>query len=153
MAMHALMPLLEQAFVNALLSRQAPLMRKNKWGFGLFLLASVLGAMALIFGVYAGYTWLLTQFPKPEAALYSALGVLLVALLLALIGLIILRSRRRKRQSATLQKDDVKALMALASEALAEEMAEPIQKNPKTALFIASIAGYAAGEKINTADF
>lgn len=144
--MQALMPLVEQVIIDRLLSQRAPLMRKNKIGIGLMVLAGVMLLLGLVFAALAGYGWLLMHYPQPTAALITAGFILGLSILSSLIGVALLQRRAPppRRQNEEEIMEAVSEIMTIVS----EELAEPIKENPKTAVILSGVAGFAAGERM-----
>lgn len=143
--MHALMPLIEQVIVNRLVSRKAPLMGKSKCGLALIAISFLLFFVAAGFLIASGYSLLLEYYTTPAATLISAGMLLAVAMLTTLWGYMAL-----KQQPAPVQikDEDISKLLSLLGEALEEEWATPIRENPKTALLLAGIGGFVAGDHL-----
>lgn len=143
--MQALMPLIEQVIIDRLLSQKAPLMRKNKFGIGLTVLGGAMFLLGLVFAALAGYGWLLMHYPQPTAALITAGFILGLSILTSLVGVALLQRRAPPR------RQDEEEIMEAVSEIMtivSEELAEPIQENPKTAVILSGVAGFAAGERM-----
>lgn len=145
MSLHLLMPLAEQAIINGLIDRKAPLMRKNKFGLCLMVLSGLVLLSALFFFTLAGYGWLLTEFSQPEAAFYTGLALMLACALMALGGYSSLK--KKPKAALAVEKDAMDFVQTLAT-TVSNDLAEPIQENPKTAMLLAATAGFLAGERL-----
>lgn len=143
--MHALMPLAEQAIVSGLLSKKAPLARKNKFGLALVALAGLFFCVAVIFSILAGYGWLLTQYSQPMAALMVSGSVLVLCLGCGAGGYLLLKKKPRP----SMAEADIAQTMSLITDIVGDELAETIQENPKTAVAIASLAGFVAADYLH----
>lgn len=146
--MNALLPLIEQAIVNGVLDKKAPFMRKNKFGVGFAALSALLFIMALIFAVISLHGWLLTYYLPPVAALIVAGVVLGFSLITGAIGYMFLKSRA-KPGSPHEAGDDVTKLLGDVTALVEEELSESVRENPKTAVLLASLAGFVAGEHLH----
>lgn len=148
--MKAFLPLLEQAFINAAISQRAPFMHKSKFGLALLLLAGFIFAIGIVYGVYTVHTLLLTALDPVMAGIYMTFGLLLSSILIMLAGILILSVRnKRVTKQSRMDENDVKIMMGQIGEALGEELSEPVRQNPKTALLVAGLSGFAAAEKLN----
>lgn len=100
--------------------------------------------MGLAFALYAGNLWLMTFLP-PEIAAISTAGVAFVlALVSAMIGKAV--ATRKKRHVPATAPSDVTHIISNIINALGDELDDPIRENPKTAIMLASLAGFVAGE-------
>ena len=143
--MHALLPLLEQAVINGIVHKKAPLMRKNKFGMGLALLSGLLLISACGLGIYAAFVWLSVSYAAHIAALYTALGVLACSIVSMFAGLALLK----KKPKPEFGHQEISQIISDISDVVGPEMTQPIQDNPKTAVMLASLAGFVAGDRLN----
>ena len=127
------------------MSKKAPFMRKNKFGLGLMALSALLFCAGVIFAMMSGYGWLLTQFTQPLAALISAGFILGLALLSSLTGFLLIK----KQPAPAMQQDEMLQIIDAVTELLGEELTDPIKENPKTAILLASVAGFAAADHLH----
>jgi hypothetical protein len=140
--MKALLPLLEQVIINSVLNKKAPFMRKSKLGIALMVMSGLFLCAALVFAIISGYGWLLTQYPQPIAALIVAGIILAVSVIAGASGYLVLK----KKPKPVEQDKDILELVFDLAEEYSDEIIEPVQENPKTALILASVAGFIAGE-------
>lgn len=143
--MKALIPLIEQIVINGMMSSKAPMMRKNKYGLGLMALSVLLTLVAVVFLIISGYAWLMTQFTQPMAALITAAFIMGAAVISALTGVLIAKSKKQPE----VHTDELAELTGIITDLLGEELAQPIIDNPKTAVLLASAAGFVAGDRLN----
>jgi len=142
--MSSLLATAEGLLIDRILCNDAPFTGKSKTGLGLFALAGVLLTIALGFFIYAAYLWLVSNYP-PEIAAAAAGGLTLgVAALCALGAYGFLQYKRSRLKKL---KNEIADTMQNALEFADEELAQPVKDNPKTAVLIASLAGFIAGEK------
>ena len=141
-----LFPLLEQAIVNGFLSKAPPFARKNKFGLSLIALSGLFLVIGIIFAILAGYGWLLTEFTQPLAALIVAGSVVVLGLFFALLGYLKLK-QRPSVPAMDVPSDQITEIATLLGEVVEEELAEPIKQHPKTALLLASVAGFVAADR------
>lgn len=143
--MSPLLPIIEQALVSGLLSRQPTLVRKNKFGLGLAVLSGLFFVAACFFVVLSFYGWLLTLYAQPVAALIVSGVVLGLSLLSALCGYALLKKRKANHVS----DNEMTQLVSEVAEIIGEELAEPIQQHPKTAMALAGLAGFVAADHLH----
>jgi len=141
----ALIPLIEQIVINGMMSSKAPMMRKNKYGLGLMALSVLLTLVAVVFLIISGAAWLMTQFTQPMAALITAAFIMGAAVISALTGVLIAKSKKQPE----VHTDELAELTGIITDLLGEELAQPIIDNPKTAVLLASAAGFVAGDRLN----
>lgn len=141
--MKTLIPILEQAVINAAISNHSPLQSKNKTGIGLLSLSVFFCGAAIIFGFIAGYGWLLVQFTQPVAAVIAAAFVLGLSILFALCGLYLL-----KKPQPLVHQAETPDLMELISDVACEDVMDAIHDNPKTTMLLAAAAGLIAGKRL-----
>lgn len=140
------MPLVEQVIINGLVSRKAPFMSKNKFGLALIAMSGLLFLTATIFLIIAGYSWLLIHYTAPAAALICAAAVYIAGATVALTGYLSLKKRPAPRPA---NENEINQIVTLIAEAVDEEWAKPIQENPKTALLLATVGGFMAGDYLH----
>ncbi len=144
--MSPLLPLAEKALMSGLLTRKATLMGISKLGLGLAALSGFFMLIALIYGSLAAYGLLLEYYAVPIAALIVAGSIFSLGLISGLSGFVLLK---RKRKAALWQEGEIMALMDQFADFLGDDLVEPIKENPKTAVFLASVAGFLAGDHLH----
>jgi hypothetical protein len=106
-------------------------------------MALVLGVSGLVFGLYAEFAWLDARFATDVAALGVSFSACALALICAGAGKILSRD---KRQSLPAEPPaDITKIVSQLMDSIGQELEEPIRENPKTAVMLASIAGFAIG--------
>ncbi len=145
-------PLMKQLVLDGLMSAPVPrLPRISMTGIVLIMCGALLGIMSLVTLFIAEYLYLITLYSAPLAALGVACTVLSLALLVSAAGMISMSSKRRRparhMMAAQPQPDIAKTVSALI-DSIAEELEEPIRENPKTAVAIAGLAGFLAGDQV-----
>ena len=143
--MRLLLPIIEQAIINGVISKGAPLMHKNKAGLGLLALSGLITLVALGFLIFAGYGWLLINYDQPTAAFI----VSAVLFALALVSVVSAYFAFKKKPAVVADNSDVMQLISEITDVIGEELAEPIEEHPKTALLLASLAGFAVGDRLH----
>lgn len=148
--MAAITPAIRQMIIDGIISSPA----MPRWlrvtpvgGFFLWL-AAVLTAMGLGFLLFSEYIYLKETYSSAMAAFGVACTAIVVSLLSAAVGMLVngLYASGRDARSHGRQPDIAKTVTALLDSVI-EELEEPIRENPKTALMIASLAGFLAGDK------
>lgn len=145
--MHALIAsYAEQALVNALMSKKAPLMRKNKFGLGLMVLSGLLFLVAVAFGIGAAHFWFLSILPAVEAILLTSACVFALCALSGLTAYLLLKKKPQPPQTPSLEAIEIQQAVSQLGELFGDELGASIQENPKTALILAGVAGFVAGD-------
>lgn len=113
-------------------------------GPNLMTLAGVLLAIAMGFFVYASYVWMSGVYSPEAAAFFTGLFVVALAALCCLVTYwsALYRKLRMKQY-----KDEIVETINDVLDVVDAELGESIRENPKTAVFIASIAGFIAGDR------
>lgn len=142
----AFMPLAEQVLTNILVSNKAPFTGKSKLGLGLLALSGFLLCGATVFAMIGLYGWFLLYHGQSDAAFLIAFTIVLCAIFIGLIGVFLLKRKRRCPAPAAV---DVAGLLETLQDALSDELAAPIQDNPKTAMFLSALAGVIAAKYID----
>ncbi len=142
------MPLMKQLVLEGLMSAPVPrLPRISFSGIAFMLGGAVLGLMTLAILFVAEYLYLVTLYSAPMAALGVACTAMALTLLSLGTGMILMAGKRHKGRHAPAspQPDIAKTVSALI-DSITEELEDPIRENPKTAVAIASLAGFIAGD-------
>lgn len=135
----------QKILAEQLLSHQPLLGGRSKTRLGLFALASFMGVVACGFFIAAAYLWLSAHFPPVTAFTYAGLTALAMATL-ALLAAYLYKLYRLKRMKA--MKDLIAAQLQDAATYADNELSQPVRDNPMTAVVIASLAGFIAGERL-----
>ena len=146
-------PLMKQLVLEGLMSAPVPrLPRISLTGIALIMCGVVLGVMSVVTLFVAEYLYLVTLYTAPLAALGVACTALALSLLTCAGGMLVMSSKRSRRRArhvpqAQAQPDIAKTVSALI-DSIAEELEDPIRENPKTAVAIAGLAGFLAGDQV-----
>lgn len=141
-------PLARQLLINGLMARSAVrgVRRGSAW-VGYVLIAGGIAMIAIVFLAIAGYGLLLQSFAQPAAAALTGLGLALVALGMGGVGYLCFTGKigrpAPKKPEGLIENIEEKLQEVLSN------LDEPIRDNPKTAMLLAAMAGFAAGDKIN----
>ncbi|MBI1301923.1 MAG: hypothetical protein GC137_09745 [Alphaproteobacteria bacterium] len=141
--MSVLLATAENILVDRLVSDKPPFTRRSKTGFGLFALAGLLLGIALCFLIYASHLWLAENYPPETAAMFAGFLALGLAALCCLFAYGVIQYKRSQVKKL---KKEIANTMNSVLEIANEEFGQPIKDNPKTAVIIASLAGFIAGE-------
>jgi len=117
----------------------------SETGLTLTAMSFVLTSAGLVFVLFAEYLWLKTYFLSDTAALIVAGTSYVLALVAAVIGKAM--GRRRKNEKALSLTEDASKAVSQIINSLSEELESPVRENPKTAMVLASLAGFVAGER------
>lgn len=135
---------LEQILIDRVLSNKASFTGRSKAGFGLLAFSGLLLCLGLGFLLGAAYLWFDKNYTPEVAAAMTGILSMLLALLGAAGAYFFAYFRRRRIQTL---KSEIAETVQTALEYADEELGEPVRENPKTAVMIASLAGFVAGER------
>lgn len=143
-------PLMKQLVLEGLMRPPGPrLPRISFTAIGLTLCAVLLGFMTLAILLVAEYLYLAQIYMAPYAALIVAATSLALTLLTWGAGKMISYNKNNPSydEMPSPPPDIAKTVSALI-DSIAEELEEPIRDNPKTAVAIAGLAGFLAGDQV-----
>lgn len=141
--MNGVIALLEQYAIDRILSGGAPVTHKSKAGFALMALAGFLLLLGLGFLTYALNLWLYQVYTPQVATAITGGLCIFASLMVMMIAYLILQYKKIQMQK--MQNETLEMLHTLI-EYIDEELREPVENNPTTALVVASAAGYVAGK-------
>lgn len=144
--MHFLMPFIEQFIIDAIMGMKPVASPKNKFGLGLAVLSGFFFFLTLFFVSLFGYNQLQTLYTQSDAALIMAAGIFILGISSSL-GAYFIFKRKSKHHHA--RKQHITGLVAQIGDLIGEEIDGPIRDNPKTAMILASLAGFVAGDKLH----
>ncbi|PZQ44729.1 MAG: hypothetical protein DI551_09495 [Micavibrio aeruginosavorus] len=141
-------PLVKELLVQGLLAGTAVrTAKKTSVGVAYYAVAGGVAALGLVFLSIAGYGWLLESFTMPVAAAITGGVVLAVAFCIGFWA----KYGRDARKAVTKKPafdggffDNIEGTL----KSLMGEIEEPIKDNPKLALLVAALAGFAAADHI-----
>jgi hypothetical protein len=137
-----LIPLIQQMLISLMTgSRSSP--RFVLAEVVLIAISAILMCVGLIFGLYAENLWLDTKYAPEIAALATGGSAIILALIFLSIGKSIGNSKKSQFANSS---PDISNTIKQVIEAIGEELEEPIRDNPKTAIALASLVGFVAGE-------
>jgi len=141
--MHGVIALLEQYAIDRIMSGGAPVSHKSKAGFALMAIAGFLLLLGLGFLTYALNLWLYEIYTPQVATAITGGLCIFASLMIMMIAYLVLQYK--KVQVQKMQHETLEMVHALI-DYIDEELREPVEKNPATALVMASAAGYVAGK-------
>lgn len=120
----------------------------GKAEIALYALCGLLGIIATVFLFFGLYSYITLTHP-PYIAAVAVAGLCLA---ISLIAFYIADSKSKKREKIAKAHSDLDLVNDLIDSIQSGELSElinkPVSENPKTALILASLAGFVAGEKI-----
>lgn len=142
--MTALTPIIKQLLVEGFMNSSRSLAAFNPAGIGVMAFAALLAASGFGFLLFAGFLQLAKYYTNDLSALIIAGSCLVLAPVIAWIG-----KKIFKKQSIVSHRDshpgDMAKTVTQLIDSIGEELEDPIRENPKTALMVASLAGFLAG--------
>jgi len=143
--MYKLLPLVEKLIVTSTKNVSQPITMSNKIRNWLLAFSGVTLLSTVLFGLYSLYLWLDSNFSQIETMAYMGAATFLISLIsLSMIFLMFyLKIRKLKKL-----KHKVAATIEDSIIIAEQELGEPIFKNPKSAVALASTAGFLLGERI-----
>ncbi|MCF8466550.1 MAG: hypothetical protein K9G33_04050 [Sneathiella sp.] len=139
--MNALLQILQNALVETLMHKKSDIVQRSAIGVFVIFLTTAMSFIILFFLALAFYSWMLLYTGPPLAALATAGTTLLLCLITALTTFLTLKSKPKSTQPV----DQGSEMMAAMASMAAEELSKSVDKNPKTTLLIAGLAGLLAG--------
>ena len=146
--MSVLAPIVRDLLVKGIVARTAvQTARHGTAGIGFFILAGGIGLVGFIFLCIASYGLLLEYFTMPVAAAITGGAIWAIAACVALAGWMKFRkiSLAPKPKMDSGMFDSIEDML----KPVLEPLEEPIRDNPKTAVLLAALAGFAAGDRVH----
>lgn len=134
----------KKLLLERIMHGQSSWAQRSRLELGLIALGSVLVLMGSGFLFFAMHLWFQKNYPPELAAALTGAVILVLALLILLVSLRIFQWRRNRVMEL---KQEVHEALQTTFDFLEEELSEPVQNNPVTAVVLASLAGYVAGGK------
>lgn len=121
--------------------------KKTSVSMAYYLGAACIAAVAFVFFAIAGYGWLLQNYDMPVAAAMTGSVVLFIAVLTYACGYYGMRRKKIMRKAAFDGNfvDNIEETI----KSLIGNLEEPVKDNPKMALLMAALAGFAAGDHLS----
>jgi formate hydrogenlyase subunit 3/multisubunit Na+/H+ antiporter MnhD subunit len=135
---------IEQIALAMFMQQDSPRPKRSPASIALAL-AGIFGLVGVGFLIAAGYEWMLEQHGLQTARLYTgSVCVTLAVMAAAAAGAFYSYKRAKAETYYMVVRENIQSAIAM----LGEELEEPIRENPKTAMLMASLAGYIAAEKL-----
>ena len=145
-------PLIKEILIKGLMAGTAvQSAKKTSASVGYYAAAGVVAGLAFVFFAIAGYGWLLQSYPMHVAASITGCGIALFSIFIGVFGHY--RVNRKPIKKPTIATDG--SFLDNVENTLKSLMGgfeEPIKDNPKMALLMAALAGFAAGDHIGDRD-
>lgn len=149
-----LIPLITQMVIEGIAKGSRPVLpHLNSKGIALVGAAVILGFLGLGFALFAGFIYLQNFFAADVAALIVAGGIFFFAAIFGFLGKKSIKGygyvtyhRAAATHSSSSPVGDIAQTVKNLIEGVTTELEEPIRDNPKTAIALASLAGYLAGD-------
>lgn len=133
-----------EQIILSMLTQDSPRSRRSPAGLALAT-AGILGLIGTGFLVAAGYDWLLAEHGLQTARLYTGgICVTLAVMAAAAAGAFYSYKRAKAETYYLVLRENIQSAIAMVG----DELEDPIRENPKTAMLMASLAGYIAAEKL-----
>ena len=145
-------PILKEVAVSGLLAVLTVRHRRNNLGgMGLSLIAGSLFVIAAVFLAIAGFYFLQTFYSAPVA--FALMGLLLIVAGAFMLFMGRRAAIRREMLIAAQSQAEVARLVDLVADdlghELADNIADPVRENPKSAMAAAIIAGFLTGGRVH----
>lgn len=134
----------EKLLMERILHGNSSWAQRSRFELGLIALAGFLIFLGSGFLIFAMHLWFEKTYPPELAAAFTGSAILALALMVLLVSMRIFQWRKNRLREL---KHEVHEALQTTFDFLDEELAEPVQNNPVTAVVLASLAGYVAGEK------
>ncbi len=140
-------PLVKELLINGLMAGTALKTAKTKSAsMGYTALAGGIAALGFVFLSIAAHALLVQYMPMPAAAATVGGAILLIALAVGVFGHY--RTRTKKIIKKPIMEGNFIDNVENAIKSMADGFEGPVQDNPKMALLLAALAGFAAGDQL-----
>lgn len=145
-------PLIKEILIKGLMAGTAvQSAKKTSASVGYYAAAGVVGGLALVFFAIAGYGWLLESYSMPVAASITGCMIALLSIGIGVFGHYRVNRKPIKKPSIATDGSFLDNVENTLKSVLGG-FEEPIKDNPKMALLMAALAGFAAGDHIGDKD-
>lgn len=138
--------LVKQLIVDGIVSTASRTTINNSASVGLYALAGGISIIGVVFLAIAVYGLLLENLTMPAAASITGAGILALAGVFVLIGKYAVKKIARRRHTEKFH--NVEVLVGQLLEDVLGDIENPIRENPKTAMILAGLAGFMAGDRL-----
>lgn len=142
-------PIVKQLLINGLITHTAArgVRRGSAW-LGYAALAGGIGLIGVVFFSIAGYGFLAEQFSAPIAAAITGAVLMGLSGAVALTGYLCFK-KGKPVKSAMKEGNGLIDTIENTLQAFTDGLEEPVRDNPKMAMLLAALAGFAAGDKLS----
>jgi len=140
-------PLVRELLVNGLMAGTAVrTARKTTNSIAYCVVGGGIAFIAFVFFTLAGYGLLLQSYSMPVAAAITGLSVLVIAIAVSGFGYYKINGHKPLRKS--MSDGSLIDSIENTAKSLLEGIEEPVRDNPKMAMILAALAGFAAADQI-----
>ncbi len=141
-------PLVRDLLINGLMAGTAVKTAKKKSiGVAYYAMAGAIGCLALVFFAIAGYGLLLESFTMPVAAAITGAVIAMLSIAVGTTGYVRMQKKKIVKKPS-FQEGGILDNIEGTVKSLLEGFEEPVKDNPKLALLVAALAGFAAGDQL-----
>lgn len=145
--MALIQPMVTQLLINHVLNRPSKARGRSKAEICLLGASAFISLVGIVFLFVALYDWAMTMYlPWMAAVLTGTVAIILGLVCTAIAGS--MESERKRHEPARTSDDPTEALLAAIDHAT-QGLEKPISENPRTAVLLASLAGYMTGNKLH----
>lgn len=143
-------PILKQVLINGIITHSAArgVKRGSAW-LGYCAIAGGIGLLAIVYFSIAGYAWLGQSFTSPLAAVMVGGLLMATSVIIATTGYM---SYKGKIQKSSPKSEGLLGSIETGLQSVLGGLEEPIKDNPKLAMLLAAVAGFAAADKLSDED-
>lgn len=120
--------------------------KKTSAGLGYYALAGVLGCLAAVFLSIAAYAQLQAIYDAPIAASIVGGGLALLSAAVGIAGTVAMKRKQMIRRPSL--DGNFMDTVEQGVKHFLDGLEEPVRDNPKAAMLMAALAGFAAGDKL-----
>lgn len=142
--MNSALTIAEQMLTDSIIKNKFSVAGESKIKTALVTFSSLMAFWGVGFFVYGGYIWLSNNYDI-VTVMFAMGGVF--SLLSIISGILFYNIALYKRKKIQDEKENFIAAAKETFEIFQRELEVPVNDNPKTAILIASISGYLAGER------
>jgi len=142
-------PIVRELLVNGLLAGAAVRTAKKSSSTAVFyVLAGSLVLLAMVFFAIAGHALLLENYTGPQAGVITGALILAIAGITAGTGYAVANRKKIARKNPMAEHGMINNIEHTIK-GLLDNFEEPVKDNPKMALLMAALAGFAAGDQLS----
>jgi threonine/homoserine/homoserine lactone efflux protein len=141
-------PLVKQLLINGMMTQTAArgVRRGSAW-LGYAVLAGAIGLIGVVFLSLAGYSYLMETYSATLSALITG-GILIgLSMIVVFTGYTIM-TKGKAVKAAVKPNNGLMDTVENTIQSFMDGLEEPVRDNPKMAMLLAALAGFAAGDKL-----